>query len=94
MRFLKSVPVAELRVKEKGSRGWEKHRAIERYRELPLCEYGGAGSAGAEQDRPPAQGILCCQPEVPSHLARPTFCLQLSDRHGPEEQQDRQPACE
>lgn len=26
--------------------------------------------------------------------SRPTFCLQLSDRHGPEEQQDWQPACE
>lgn len=37
MVFLKSVPMAELRVKEKGGRGWEKHRAIERYQELPLC---------------------------------------------------------
>lgn len=41
-----------------------------------------------------AEGTLSCQPETPLILACPTLRLQLSDRHGLEEQQDRQPARE
>lgn len=41
-----------------------------------------------------AEGALGYQPEMPLHRACPTLHLQLSDRHGLEEQQDGQLARE